>query len=306
MPRSCCVVGCKTGYKSNHSTIKVSTFSFPTDENLKKKWINKIPRKDLIATKNSVVCASHFTDEQIIRTWTSGVGDKQVCINLKYPKLKEDAIPCIFPGPKYLSNPQTKRKSPRKRDSSLISSKNIKVVEAESKISEHPCNNDIDPEFSEESSVLSTEQKFEKICCDLESITLPDNWKYEIHRGKKPYIVLYTIQCNNNEAGISIEKQIFLDSDMILKCNIYEKNINLQDLYGNSNISSLDDLISIMIILSSKKICSGGPLVHEFEGISVECADIIFKNHWQHKKCPYLIDKSSIKNKCSFFKMDAR
>eukprot|EP00102_Acyrthosiphon_pisum_P006714 XP_003240276.1 PREDICTED: THAP domain-containing protein 2-like [Acyrthosiphon pisum] len=129
MPRSCCVVGCKTGYKSNHSTIKVSTFSFPTDENLKKKWINKIPRKDLIATKNSVVCASHFTDEQIIRTWTSGVGDKQVCINLKYPKLKEDAIPCIFPGPKYLSNPQTKRKSPRKRDSSLISSKNIKVVE---------------------------------------------------------------------------------------------------------------------------------------------------------------------------------
>lgn len=50
-------------------------------------------------------------------------------INLKYPKLKKDAIPCIFPGPKYLSNPQTKRKSPRKRDSSLISSKNIEVVE---------------------------------------------------------------------------------------------------------------------------------------------------------------------------------
>lgn len=50
-------------------------------------------------------------------------------INLKYPKLKENAIPCIFPGPKYLSNPQTKRKSPRKRDSSLIPSKNIKVFE---------------------------------------------------------------------------------------------------------------------------------------------------------------------------------
>lgn len=149
---------------------------------------------------------------------------------------------------------------------------------------------------------MSTEQKFEKICCDLESITLPDNWKYEIHRANKPYIILYTIKCKNHEAGISIEKQIFLDSDMILKCNIYEKNINLQNLCGNSNISSLDDLISIMIILSSKKICSGGPLVQEFESISVECADIIFKNHWQHKKCPYLIDKSSIQNKCSFCK----
>lgn len=43
-------------------------------------------------------------------------------------------------------------------------------------------------------------------------------------------------------------------------------------------------------------------LVQEFDSISVECADIIFKNHWQHKKCPYLIDKSSIKNKCSFSK----
>jgi len=62
---------------------------------------------------------------------------------------------------------------------------------------------------------LSTEQKFEKICCDLQSITLPDNWKYEIHKGKKPYIVLYTIKCNNNEAGISIEKQFFSESDMI-------------------------------------------------------------------------------------------
>lgn len=82
MPRSCCVVGCKTGYKSNHSTIKASTFSFPTDENLKKKWIDKIPRKDLIVTKNSTVCASHFTDDQIIRTWTSGVGDKQVCVSI--------------------------------------------------------------------------------------------------------------------------------------------------------------------------------------------------------------------------------
>jgi len=35
-------------------------------------------------------------------------------INLKIPKLQKDAIPCLFPGPKYLSNPQKKRKSPQK------------------------------------------------------------------------------------------------------------------------------------------------------------------------------------------------
>lgn len=80
MPRTCCVVGCQTGYKSNHNT-NVSTFSFPKDEGMRKKWINSIPRKDLVISKYSAVCADHFTNDQIISKWTSGIGDKQVCVS---------------------------------------------------------------------------------------------------------------------------------------------------------------------------------------------------------------------------------
>lgn len=69
----------------------------------------------------------------------------------------------------------------------------------------------------------------------------------------------------------------------ILKCNIFDMNITLQDLCGNSNNSSMDDLISILFILFIS-----------------ECADIIVQKYWQLKKCPFLIDKSSINFKSSF------
>ncbi|XP_026820232.1 uncharacterized protein LOC113558856 [Rhopalosiphum maidis] len=302
MPRACSVVGCTTGYKSNRCNI--STFSFPKNNNLRQKWINAIPNKNVVVNKNSAVCANHFLDDQIIRTWTSGTGDKQVCINFKYPKLKKDAIPCMFfPERRYLSTPQTNIQSHGNQDCTLnkLISENIKVIEVKpevkSEVSESSSSDDLDPEFVQ-SPVLSTEHKFENICCDLESTGLPNNWKYEIHRGKKPYIVLYTIKCNNYDAEIIIEKQIFLESDMIMKFKIYDMNITLQDLCQNSNISSLHELISIMNILNSKKVCAGGPLIREFEGITVKCANIIAQKHWQHKKCPYLIDMSYIK--CSF------
>ncbi|KAL4152736.1 hypothetical protein QTP88_000569 [Uroleucon formosanum] len=71
MPRTCCVVGCQTGYKSNDE--KVLTFSFPKNEEIQNKWIKAIPR---ICT----ICAKHFTADQIITKWTSGVGEQKVVI----------------------------------------------------------------------------------------------------------------------------------------------------------------------------------------------------------------------------------
>jgi len=69
MPRTCCVVGCQTGYKSNDE--KVSIFPFPKNEEMQKKWIKAIPiRKDFIVSKNAAICAKHFTADQIITKWT--------------------------------------------------------------------------------------------------------------------------------------------------------------------------------------------------------------------------------------------
>ncbi|XP_050065206.1 uncharacterized protein LOC126554149 [Aphis gossypii] len=178
MPRSCCVVGCQTGYKSNSNKI-VSTFSFPKNESLRQKWINVIPRKDLIVTQNSAVCANHCTEDQIITKWSSGVGNNKVCINLKYPKLKEDAIPCLFPGPKYLSKPIKKRKSPTKRVNLMCAptdSKKMKPLVDFNIVEQNTSGNELNSESIEllQDSNIPTNQNFENICSGIKSITLPD------------------------------------------------------------------------------------------------------------------------------------
>lgn len=136
---------------------------------------------------------------------------------------------------------------------------------------------------------MSTNQDFENICSGIKCITLPGNWKYEIFQNKN--ITLYTIKSNENDDGIYIEKQIILDTNMIIKCKLYNINVDIQNLSVNSKIISLDDLISVFKILNTKNICSGGPLVGEFDGITVNCAEVVFQNRWRHKKCKYLIDR---------------
>jgi len=94
MPRTCCVVGCLTGYKSNKE--KVSTFSFSKNEEILNKWIKVVPRRDFTVTKNSAIRSKHFTDDQIITGWTSGVGEQKVVVStypiLCYlPNLKTDS-----------------------------------------------------------------------------------------------------------------------------------------------------------------------------------------------------------------------
>ena len=63
MVYTCCVPGCKTGYKSNKTIEKISLFKFPVDESLKQLWIKAIPRKNWTLTYTHRVCAKHFHEE---------------------------------------------------------------------------------------------------------------------------------------------------------------------------------------------------------------------------------------------------
>ena len=40
---TCCVPGCKTGYKSEKDSEKHTLFGFPNDEKLRQNWIAAIP-----------------------------------------------------------------------------------------------------------------------------------------------------------------------------------------------------------------------------------------------------------------------
>ena len=68
MPNKCCVYGCN----SNYASTKERYSTVPRDDDLREKWIRKIPNKDLKATKYSYVCKKHFTADDISRYHIDG------------------------------------------------------------------------------------------------------------------------------------------------------------------------------------------------------------------------------------------
>ena len=52
-----CVVGCRSNYKEEET---VPAFSFPSDEDIKNRWIKFVNRKDWQSTSSIVICIKHF------------------------------------------------------------------------------------------------------------------------------------------------------------------------------------------------------------------------------------------------------
>ncbi|GBP97912.1 THAP domain-containing protein 2 [Eumeta japonica] len=131
MPTKCCVPNCKSNY-AGHDLHTV--FSFPRNEELKKKWTHAIHRQNFQPTKHSRVCELHFTEKDIRRTsemYDDRTGKKLV-VNLQKPRLVDSAIPSVFPNcPSYLSAPGHSRESLEEKRS-RIENKNLELVLRES------------------------------------------------------------------------------------------------------------------------------------------------------------------------------
>nr|CAI5859892.1 unnamed protein product [Callosobruchus analis] len=126
MPRSYCVPRCNSNYKKGFKEGKsyVSSFAFPKDEQLRRKWIAAIHREvSFVPTSNTVVCSKHFLEYEIITvdTITRPDGSILTCPR-KIPKLQPTAIPTIFPNqPSYMTVKfPHKRKDPEQRTQELL------------------------------------------------------------------------------------------------------------------------------------------------------------------------------------------
>ncbi|KAJ2953599.1 hypothetical protein O0L34_g1205 [Tuta absoluta] len=84
MVYKCIVPRCNGNYNREN---KVSVFSFPKDENLRRLWISAIPR-DFIPTVNSKVCERHFREDQLVRT--AEAYDSKTGVNVC--KIRRDSI----------------------------------------------------------------------------------------------------------------------------------------------------------------------------------------------------------------------
>ena len=132
MVNTCCVPGCKSGYRSASSdNDKAALFRFPKDEELFKKWIKAIPRKDWIPTKASHVCEKHFYQDDLTMissdSHTSRKNSRQTQ-SLKSLRCKPGAIPQLFPDlPAYLSSKPSATRSNNSTSASRIEKENSRI-----------------------------------------------------------------------------------------------------------------------------------------------------------------------------------
>ena len=69
---SCCVPGCRVGYKerigkSKKASESVPLYKFPKDEKLRTQWISAIPRKNWTVTASHRICKNHFTEDDFLK-----------------------------------------------------------------------------------------------------------------------------------------------------------------------------------------------------------------------------------------------
>ena len=129
MVYTCCIPGCKTGYKSCKSEEKVALFGFPSNEELKQKWISAIPRKNWTIKKNHKVCIKHFSNDDI-EEYSNDHHDKRRADResqtLKRLRLNSTAVPRIFPNlPKYLSTNKPPDRSTASSSAARQSKQNV-------------------------------------------------------------------------------------------------------------------------------------------------------------------------------------
>lgn len=103
MPWKCSVPGCTSNYDSN-SEPRVSIFKFPTNENLLKEWVKKIPRANWTPGLSSRVCENHFEKKFVSKIEEYVQNGEKKTFPRKRPLLLPNAVPTIFPNvPAYLT-----------------------------------------------------------------------------------------------------------------------------------------------------------------------------------------------------------
>ncbi|XP_075736221.1 uncharacterized protein LOC119161015 isoform X3 [Rhipicephalus microplus] len=118
MPNTCCVPGCRSGYKGN--VEKVSLFCLPADAEQRDRWKRAIPRQETVGflfdSKYVRVCEKHFDASDIVRADVCTVNRNIVSLPRDRPRLVEGAAPRIFEGlPAYLSKPRQRSRGLTKR-----------------------------------------------------------------------------------------------------------------------------------------------------------------------------------------------
>ncbi|KYN17764.1 hypothetical protein ALC57_09953 [Trachymyrmex cornetzi] len=117
---ACWIRGCTTKGGKNDAAGKKSLFTARTEEMLQNWRANGIAARGINEfSKKSRICELHFQKDDILRKDVFLMADgATVTIQRKVPKLKEEAVPSVFPSALsyYHTNPINKEKQKEKQN----------------------------------------------------------------------------------------------------------------------------------------------------------------------------------------------
>ncbi|CAI6343939.1 unnamed protein product [Macrosiphum euphorbiae] len=284
----CCVVFCTSGYKNNKENV--SKFAAPRDPELRKKWAKAIPRQNFVLTDSTYVCEKHFNESDIIRYWQSG-SDPTTIVKIPYkiPKLVKNAVPSIFPGPKYLSKEIKKRKPPTVRQNASNSEKKLKIQNNTEDCQQLNC------DLNESTSHISTNNLYDQIHSLATSGTLTSYIPWPETSGICKGFNAETSHCFSSFcSGVSfsiIEKCVSVKIDGTITFGVFGKKIEEQKL----NIipaKNVEEFVKNLQDFEKINVCHGGPLVENFQKHSTALCVADCTGRLRHIDCCLIIEKN--------------
>lgn len=97
MPANCCIPHCDTGHVKNGKLIRRAMFKVPKDDRQREVWESIIPGKSPLNPRDKV-CSVHFEEHDIRKANKFIIEGKEVFLPMLNWRLKENALPRIFPG----------------------------------------------------------------------------------------------------------------------------------------------------------------------------------------------------------------
>lgn len=238
------------------SNPKILTFTAPKNEKLLKMWDEAIQREDRELSIRDVVCEKHFDPTCIIKEWQRG----DSLIPLKHPRLKKDAIPCIFPK-RRLENER-----PRKLPNILKKFKPEQFIvissesEAEIENSNDTNNDNISTLPFENNAEIKPKLVSLNITKDNYLTILPLQGKNSDFEFKK------VLTENITNQGIS-EAPVKISPEKEPISNIVKQVIPFFDFIWNSPLKLSSDSWSLVKVTSKKKQISIGKYILNSQGI---------------------------------------
>ncbi|KAI9560669.1 hypothetical protein GHT06_011619 [Daphnia sinensis] len=335
----CCVIGCKNSSKKRKveqegvgsscktSENKTRYFHPPKDEELFKRWSQKIPRKagsKLLAS--SRVCDKHFMDHEIVKRDEFIIEGKVVFLPRINWKLKTNAIPSVFedstlqhlPAQKTRKEPMERKplgkitnykqhyrsaKKPRKRkEVAKISEKPDDLVPTQTIPLQLEEYKDVVP-IDESDPGLSIEvvsEKDEILQSDIDKVKLPaPSWQ----RAQLPNSACFKyFELVVNDNSVSIQKIATVD----YKKRTIRKTIMSRDVSENNIFfTSIMEVQEMLNKIHEAKICPG--IIHNVdkhrkqENCFVSSGEFL-DGVWRANKCTLLIQSRDAIKPCKFCK----